>query len=548
MPILSADTNPRLTTSIENPDTIDYSYDNLDRLTLAEYSITDESNEVFTIDDLGNRNLVNVRDGSNVNYVIDANTNRYTEIDGAYPEYDAAGNLVKDYNSYEYEYDYENSITKITKSGPTTVAEFAYDALGRRIKKVDSVAGTTNVYYYNDKWQVLCDYNDTGAAGTGQRWFAYGNYIDEALIMGTGTLWYEMWYYAHDHLYSPVFLAGYTGVPVERYEYDAYGNCQIMDASYNPRATSNYDNPYLFTGRRLDILDNGALKLQYNRNRYYDQYTGRWYTHDPLGITPNPQWPNRFEPFGQFKGGSNIYEYVKTNPVIHSDPWGLMHYPGYPDPRKKKKDFPCKCYCVENVAITRASRHMNARSVGASFTVTISGKWKTHDCYEPATLVWWEWFLNRPEYPSDVAPLYSGLMEERWHEMFHRYKKFSYMHMMDELKKVQDVYKITDRPEVRVDPSGRTRQEANIIIGAWSSRKCPCPEPKISFVGAHQDIDVLHGLGGPEVTGRNVFDYSRDNNMPPGVARRWNEIAPPGLLPGDLRPPKSYGCGFADSW
>ena len=62
--------------------------------------------------------------------------------------------------------------------------------------------------------------------------------------MGTGTLWYEMWYYAHDHLYSPVFLAGYTGVPVERYEYDAYGNCQIMDAYYNPRATSNYANPF----------------------------------------------------------------------------------------------------------------------------------------------------------------------------------------------------------------------------------------------------------------------------------------------------------------
>ena len=43
-------------------------------------------------------------------------------------------------------------------------------------------------------------------------------------------------------------------------------------------------NAYLFTGRRVDILDNGSLKIQYNRNRYYDYYTGRWLTHDPLGI------------------------------------------------------------------------------------------------------------------------------------------------------------------------------------------------------------------------------------------------------------------------
>jgi hypothetical protein len=41
-----------------------------DRLTLAEYSI-DDSNEAFTIDVLGSRDSVNVRDGDNVDYAID---------------------------------------------------------------------------------------------------------------------------------------------------------------------------------------------------------------------------------------------------------------------------------------------------------------------------------------------------------------------------------------------------------------------------------------------------------------------------------------------
>jgi YD repeat-containing protein len=55
-----------------------------------------------------------------------------------------------------YEYDYENRITKIKKPGPTTVAEYAYNAFGRRIKKTDSIVSSqSKVYYYNDKWQVL---------------------------------------------------------------------------------------------------------------------------------------------------------------------------------------------------------------------------------------------------------------------------------------------------------------------------------------------------------------------------------------------------------
>jgi len=95
----------------------------------------------------------------------------------------------------------------------------------------------------------------------------------------------------------------------ERYEYDAYGNCHILEPNFadDPDGQSDYRNPYLFTGRRLDILDNGSLKLQYNRNRYYDQYTGRWLIHDPLGY-----WD-----------GLNLYGYVDNSPVTLSDPYGF---------------------------------------------------------------------------------------------------------------------------------------------------------------------------------------------------------------------------------
>jgi RHS repeat-associated protein len=80
---------------------------------------------------------------------------------------------------------------------------------------------------------------------------------------------------------------------------------------------------YLFTGRELDILDYGSLKIQYNRNRYYDSYTGRWTTQDPLGITPNQWKANRFAPVDQYEYGLNLYEYVGSNPVLYGDPLGL---------------------------------------------------------------------------------------------------------------------------------------------------------------------------------------------------------------------------------
>jgi len=53
-----------------------------------------------------------------------------------------AGNLTRDKDGYKYKYDYENRIVKISKDVngvDVGVAEFAYDALGRRIEKKDLI-------------------------------------------------------------------------------------------------------------------------------------------------------------------------------------------------------------------------------------------------------------------------------------------------------------------------------------------------------------------------------------------------------------------------
>ncbi|MHC4545741.1 MAG: RHS repeat-associated core domain-containing protein, partial [Planctomycetota bacterium] len=154
--------------------------------------------------------------------------------------------------------------------------------------------------------------------------FIYGNYIDEVLYtQGTGPA--NQRYYVHDHLYSPVALvyAG-TGTVIERYEYDAYGNPTIWNADFTTeRDNSNYGNPYLFTGRRVDIMDSGSLKIQYNRNRYYDYYTGRFTTHDPLAVDvasiPGDAPTTVLQQFGIL----NLYEYANSRPTNMIDSWGL---------------------------------------------------------------------------------------------------------------------------------------------------------------------------------------------------------------------------------
>jgi RHS repeat-associated protein len=51
--------------------------------------------------------------------------------------------------------------------------------------------------------------------------------------------------------------------------------------------------------------------LHYNYFRYYDPSTGRYITSDPVGL----------------QGGLNTYEYVKNNPLVGIDPYGLWTWP-----------------------------------------------------------------------------------------------------------------------------------------------------------------------------------------------------------------------------
>jgi RHS repeat-associated protein len=241
------------------------------------------------------------------------NVNQYETIGGNSLSYDGRGNLTVDQHGYQYSYDYENRITQIKDSSNNVVVDYTYDALGRRIQKDD---GAVTRYYYDGQRVLL----ETDGSDDDQRYYVYGNYIDEVLVMkkvaapNAGD-----YYFAHDHLYSVVAVFDAGGNVKERVEYDAYGSCRILDDGDDDTwftgddvvlDASAYGNPYLFTGRNLDSLNNGTFRIYYYRARYYDPETGRFLQRD----------------LEKYVDSMNLYEYAVSNPNMNMDPSGRMIY------------------------------------------------------------------------------------------------------------------------------------------------------------------------------------------------------------------------------
>ena len=98
-----------------------------------------------------------------------------------------------------------------------------------------------------------------------------------------------------------------SGAVVNHLVYDSFG--QVIS-----QTNSTVNSRYLFTGREFDQ----EIGLYYYRARYYDANTGRFISSDPIGLN----------------GGTNIYTYVRGNPIFYTDPMGLaacyIEYQGYP--------------------------------------------------------------------------------------------------------------------------------------------------------------------------------------------------------------------------
>jgi RHS repeat-associated protein len=307
------DPGPNLDRVIDNRDAGEsrfFFYDDLDRLWKAT-DLTGTPIQTYIYDANGNRTQESAPTGTTT-YSYETATDRLAQASGAGAKHyanDAYGNRIwagpvayAGLSSHIYDEEMNRLVEVRDPVTQSVLAQYSYDAFGRRVRKI-TPSGTT-LFFYDDADHLI---ESRSLAQTPNPTRTYVWLEDEpigAVDQGAGPTRFT-WIHTN-HLGTPLAA---TSAP-------ATGGAEVIwRASYAPfgQATVDEDPDGDLQTFTLDLRFPGQVYdaesgLAYNFFRTYDSATGRYLQADPIG-----QW-----------NGVNLYGYVGNDPLGGIDPLGLF--------------------------------------------------------------------------------------------------------------------------------------------------------------------------------------------------------------------------------
>ncbi len=298
-----------------------WSYDdlgNIESVTIYPYSATTLSTSTKTITYNYGEKTETTPDGevtswNNILFGVDLNGNSTYE-DAETITYDAIGNPTKYlgndllWTGREL-YRYQNDNFRNT---------YYYDSEGLRSRKNIYIKNANGGFDYNGKvmYQYLgglltyqCTYNASDEVDK-EMYFFYDSYSRLTAIRYISNIG-DYYYYVTTNKQGDVLgLYSANGNLKVSYEYDAWGNCTVKDASGNAITSSIHIgnvNPIRYRSYYYDT-DTGLYYLQ---SRYYDAAIGRFINADGYVGTSTTKALSY-----------NMFAYCLNNPVMFSDPTG----------------------------------------------------------------------------------------------------------------------------------------------------------------------------------------------------------------------------------
>jgi RHS repeat-associated protein len=207
-----------------------------------------------------------------------------------------------------YHWDAENRLIAVKDTNNVDIVSYTYDSQSRRVARTQ---GSNITLYIYDAWNCLAEYTLLNSSFNLHNSFSWGLDLSGSL-QGAGGVGGLLAVTKHQEQSTTHFYPTYdgngnvseyldaTGSTAAHYEYDPFG--RIIVATGADAA----DFAYRFSTKPADP----ATGLYYYGYRWFDPYTGRWPSRDPI----------------EESGGVNLYGFVGNDGVDFVDQIGLDRF------------------------------------------------------------------------------------------------------------------------------------------------------------------------------------------------------------------------------